>query len=61
MAWAQLADVHAQFVFNNYDTTAERLALASSAMEKAMKLAPDNPDKKNNGKVSLTVSEGPKP
>jgi TolB-like protein len=44
VAWAQLADVHAQFVFNSYDTTAERVALASSAMEKAMKLAPDNPD-----------------
>src|SRR6266404_3275438 len=44
VAWAQLADVHAQLSFLNYDATAERLALASSAMEKATKLAPDNPD-----------------
>jgi serine/threonine protein kinase/tetratricopeptide (TPR) repeat protein len=44
VAWAQLADLHAQLSFFNYDATAERLALASSAMEKAMKLAPDDPD-----------------
>ena len=44
VAWAQLADVHAQLSFLNYDATAERLALASSAMEKATKLAPDDPD-----------------
>lgn len=44
VAWAQLADVHAQFVFYSYDTGAERLKLASSAMEKATKLAPDHTD-----------------
>ncbi|MFL5237344.1 MAG: protein kinase domain-containing protein [Rhizomicrobium sp.] len=44
VAWAQLADIHAQLWFYGYDATAERLALASSAMERAMKLAPDDPD-----------------
>ena len=44
VAWAQLADVHAQFSFFSVDATPERLALASAAMEKATKLAPDNSD-----------------
>ncbi|MFL6516182.1 MAG: tetratricopeptide repeat protein [Chthoniobacterales bacterium] len=44
VAWAQLADVHAQFVFNDIDLSPGRLTLAKSAMEKAIKLAPDNPD-----------------
>src|SRR4051812_23677068 len=44
VAWAQLADAHAQFIFNDLDLSPARLALAKSAMEKALKLAPDNPD-----------------
>ncbi len=43
-AWAGLASVHAQMIFNAVDTSAERLAKARAAVETARRLDPDHPD-----------------
>jgi len=43
-AWGELARVHAQFRFYNYEYTADRLAKATEAIEKAAALAPDAPE-----------------
>ncbi|MDI1318899.1 MAG: TIR domain-containing protein, partial [bacterium] len=44
VAWSYLADVHAQIYIFGVDQTAERLALARAALDKAVHLAPDDPD-----------------
>ena len=43
-AWGGLADVHARVYFVGYDTSADRLAKAKAAIDKAVGLAPDSPE-----------------
>ncbi|HEY4301473.1 MAG TPA: TIR domain-containing protein [Candidatus Didemnitutus sp.] len=42
-AWAQLAAIHASQRFNEFDATSDRLDKARSAIETAVRLAPDDP------------------
>jgi tetratricopeptide (TPR) repeat protein len=42
-AWAQLAAIHASQRFNEFDATPDRLDKARSAIETAVRLAPDDP------------------
>jgi TolB-like protein len=42
-AWAELASFHAFVYINNFDHSAERLAKAKTAIDTAVRLAPDDP------------------
>lgn len=44
VAWANLGSAHAQAYFTDTDHSAERLALAKTAIDTAVRLAPDDPE-----------------